>query len=267
MDLPSSAMREHDWSACADPNLMLDLLQLRFGSLFDPLARVLEPEDQANFGNLSWSAAQRKLRLFACACIRRAKAFGGADHLHAIQICERYADGQVDRAALTDAFVQVEKLPTPIPCDADMALSVFGPTDMVREATLIEVLSMLGPHLDVRATAQRAAEIITQDEGADYLSKRGRDERSQQAHLMRDIFGNPFRPVPLDSTCFSDKSRSVAQTIYEDYTQGQLANLPRLASALKKDAGCAYRELWEHCERPTRHVRGCWVVDLILGKS
>src|SRR5262249_17918824 len=163
-----------------------------------------------------------------------------------------------------EAFAPVSKLPEPIPCDADFALSVFGPTDMVWEARLIDLLLGLGPELDVRAVATKAAGIVTELEGAEYLSGRGRDERSQQAHLLRDIFGNPFRPVPLDPSCLDARTRSVAETIFE---KGQFSKLPLLARALKKDAGCANRELLDHCRWPTRHVRGCWVVDLVLGRS
>jgi hypothetical protein len=70
--------------------------------------------------------------------------------------------------------------------------------------------------------------------------------------------------VPLDPSCLNEMTRSVAKTIYE---KGEFANAPRLASALKKDSGCANQELGDHCHCPTRRVRGCWVVDLVLGKS
>jgi hypothetical protein len=83
----------------------------------------------------------------------------------------------------------------------------------------------LGPELDVQAVARKAAEIITQCEGAEYLSRRGRDERSQQAHLLRDIFGNLFRPVPLDTSLLTAKTRSLAKTIYDE---GRFAKLPCL---------------------------------------
>ena len=92
---------------------------------------------------------------------------------------------------------------------------------------------------------------------------------------MRDIFGNPFHPVHLDPSGLNEKTRAIAETIYNEksravaktiYRRGQFANLPRLARALKKDAGCTNRELWDHCQCPIQHVRGCWVVDLVLGK-
>ena len=257
-------MNEQDWLICDDSIPMLEFLQTGFGAPFDSLSREVDSRNERDCGTPSGKATQRKLRLFACACMRRVKVLGGSDRDHAIRISEQYADGLVDQAALEAAFVPVRKLPKPIPSDADFALSVFGPTDMAWEARLIKVFLTLGPELDVQAVARKAAEIITHCEGADYLSGRGRNERSQQAHLLRDIFGNPFRPVPLDPSCLNDKTRSVAKTIYE---KGQFANLPLLARALKQDAGCANRDLRDHCQWPIQHVRGCWVVDLVLGKS
>ncbi|MFI5460836.1 MAG: hypothetical protein ACHRXM_35955, partial [Isosphaerales bacterium] len=106
---------------------MLEFLQPGFGAPFDSLFREIDSQNEVDRGILSWKATQRKLRLFACACMRRTKDFGGPDRLHAIRISEQYADGLVDKAALEAAFVPVRKLPKPIPLDADMALSVFGP--------------------------------------------------------------------------------------------------------------------------------------------
>jgi len=257
-------MKEQDWLTCNDSIPMLEFLQGSLSDPFDSLFDKTDPSSDRAPGLPSWKATQRKLRLFACACMRRVTSFGSADQDHAIRISERYADGLVGRAALEEAFVPVRKPPEPIPWDADFALSVFGPTDMVWEARLIEVFLTLGPELDVRAVATKTAEIITHCEGADYLSRRGRAERSQQAHLLRDIFGNPFHPVRLDPFCLNEKTRAIAETMYR---RGQFANLPQLARALKKDAGCTNQELWDHCQWPIQHVRGCWVVDLVLGKS
>jgi len=257
-------MNERDWLICDDSIPMLEFLRASVSNPFDSLFDKIDSLNERPRGLLSGKAAQRKLRLFACACVRRTEEFAGPDALHAIRISEQYADGLVDKGALEDAFVPVRKLPEPIPFDADMALSVFGPTDMVWEARLIDLLLSLGPVLDVRAVATKAAAIVTESEGAEYLSRRGRDERSQQAHLLRDIFGNPFRPVPLDPSCLNDRTRSVAKTIYE---KGQFANLPLLAKALKQDGGCVNQEVRDHCQWPIRHVRGCWLVDLVLGYS
>lgn len=269
-------MKEQDWLTCNDSIPMLEFLQASVGDPFDSKFDKGDPQSERAPGLPSWKATQRKLRLFATACMMRVPGMGSAEQNHAIRISEQYADGLVDRAALEAAFVAARKLPKPLPLDADFALSVCGQPNMVWEAHLIEVFSTLGPELNVQAVATKTAEVITLYEGAEYLSSRGRVEGSQQAHLLRDIFGNPFRPVDLDPSCLNEKTRAIAETIYSKksgavaktiYREGQFANLPRLARALKKDAGCTNRELWDHCQWPIQHVRGCWVVDLILGKS
>jgi hypothetical protein len=253
-------MNEQDWLRCDDSLPMLEFIRENLSDPFEDASAKTDSQNEEALGFLSWKAAQRKLRLFACACVRRTEKFGGLDELDAIEASEKYADGLVDKATLEDVFARLRKRPEAIPYDADMALSVFGPTDMAWETRLIDLLFCLGPELDVRAVATKAAAIVTERAGAESVSRRGKSERNQQAHLLRDIFGNPFRPTTLDPSCFNDTTRSVAKTIYEE---GRFADLSRLARALKKDAGCANPDLREHCRWPIRHVRGCWVVDLV----
>jgi hypothetical protein len=80
---------------------------------------------------------------------------------------------------------------------------------------------------------------------------------------VRDIFGNPFRPITLDPSWLTATVTSLAQAIYEERA---FDRLPVLADALE-DAGCANAEILSHCRQPGEHVRGCWVVDLILSKD
>jgi hypothetical protein len=255
-------MTEQDWLRCDDSIPMLECILASVGYPLDSRSGNPESLQELPSGWLSSKAAQRKLRLFACACVRRTRQFGGSDRLDAIRASEQYADGLVDQSALEAAFVPARKLPEPIPSDADMALSVFGPTDMVWEARLIDLLLCLGPKLDAPAAATKAAEIVSEREGAGYARRRGGSERSQQAHVLREIFGNPFRAVTLDPCSLNDSTRAIARGIYES---GRFENLRPLAKALKKDVGCKHQEIRDHCQWPIRHVRGCWVIDLMLG--
>src|SRR4051794_19053412 len=118
-------MTEQDWLTCNDSIPMLEFLQGGLSDPFDSLFDKTDAPSEGAPGLPSWKATQRKLWLFACACMRRVTGFGCADQDHAIRISEQYADGLVGRAALEEAFVSVRKLPEPIPCDADFALSVF----------------------------------------------------------------------------------------------------------------------------------------------
>jgi len=104
-------------------------------------------------------------------------------------------------------------------------------------------------------------EFQFQDTAA-WQAARGREEPAQ-AHLLRDIFGNPFRPVAFDHRWRSESAVSLARTAYETRN---FTLLPILADALE-EAGCDHLDVLTHCRDPNGiHVRGCWVVDWVLRK-
>jgi len=86
---------------------------------------------------------------------------------------------------------------------------------------------------------------------------------AELANLFRCIFGNPFRPVALDPAWRTEAVVGLATGIYADRA---FDRLPVLADALE-DAGCANADVLGHCRGPGPHARGCWVVDLLLGKT
>ncbi len=88
------------------------------------------------------------------------------------------------------------------------------------------------------------------------------DERRVKAALLKDIFGNPFHPVEIDPRWRSSTVIDLARTIYEESVWERM---PILADALM-DAGCDSEDILSHCHHKGPHVRGCWVVDLLLGK-
>ncbi len=90
-------------------------------------------------------------------------------------------------------------------------------------------------------------------------------EQARQKHceLMHDIYGNPFRPVALDSHWQSETVVALATGIYAERA---FDRMPILADALE-EAGCDHAVILTHCRGNGPHVRGCWVVDLILGKE
>ena len=81
-------------------------------------------------------------------------------------------------------------------------------------------------------------------------------------HLVRCVAGNPFRPVALDPSWLTSTVVALARGIYDDRS---FDRLPILADALQ-DAGCDSDSVLSHCRGDGPHVRGCWVVDAILGK-
>ena len=112
----------------------------------------------------------------------------------------------------------------------------------------------------VGEAAQAAREVI--DLGGRGVP-RGQEEGRSQAALLRDIFGNPFRPVAFSPSWRTDTAISLARQMYDSRDFGAM---PILADALQ-DAGCDNDDILDHCRGDGPHVRGCWVIDLLLGKA
>jgi hypothetical protein len=89
------------------------------------------------------------------------------------------------------------------------------------------------------------------------------EHRAVALAMIDDIFGNPIRPVELDPSWRTWTAVRLARTMYESR---DFAAMPILADALE-EAGCDNPDVLAHCRGPEPHVRGCWVVDLVLGKS
>jgi hypothetical protein len=94
-------------------------------------------------------------------------------------------------------------------------------------------------------------------------------EHAAHCDLIRDVFGNPFRPVTLDRSLLTPTVASLAEAAYEhrELPSGhlELARLAVLSDALE-EAGVT-EEVLTHLRSPGPHVRGCWAVDLILAKD
>jgi hypothetical protein len=95
-------------------------------------------------------------------------------------------------------------------------------------------------------------------------------ERAVQVALFRCIFGNPFCPVSLSPAWLTPAVLKLAQAAYDDrlLPSGLLDNtrLAVLADALE-EGGCSNADLLSHLRGPGPHVRGCWALDLVLGKE
>ena len=90
------------------------------------------------------------------------------------------------------------------------------------------------------------------------------DRRAKGAlRYSRDIFGNPFRPITFDPSWRTLIAVRLAQTIYDERSFNKM---PELGDALER-AGCRDEAILNHCREHGEHVRGCWVVDMVLGKE
>jgi hypothetical protein len=97
-----------------------------------------------------------------------------------------------------------------------------------------------------------------------YFAEEDPAEVLRQAALLRDVFGNPFRPVSFDPSWRTDTVLSLAGGMYGSR---DFSRVPILGDALQ-DAGCEDADVLGHCLDPKGvHVRGCWVVDRLLGKE
>jgi hypothetical protein len=217
-------------------------------------------------------ATDRKLRLFACACYHRIRhLLPDQRAAAAVAVAEQFADGLVPAARLRAADEEVRQA-----CDE---LEPRWRLARGRARTLLspihEALALGG--VVTWREAQKAAyyaasnahhafaAIRYPDAGASdrkFSASQVAEERAQ-TQVIRDIFGNPFRPVSFDPRWRTADSIGLASAAYEDRA---FDRLPLLADALQ-DAGCDDEQVLGHCRSEGPHVRGCFVVDLVLRKE
>jgi hypothetical protein len=184
--------------------------------------------------------SKRKERLFAVACCRRIwHLLTHRQSRQAVRVAERFADGQATHSEWMAAY---------------HAAYPIGFSIWTYEA-----------HDSAAAAAATAGCDYGPSTPAEYAAEAcGRtDEPAVQASLLRDMVGNPSRPVRTNPSWLTPKVVKLAQAIYDKRAFKQM---PKLARALE-DAGCSNQDVLDHCRGPGPHARGCWVVDLILGKE
>jgi hypothetical protein len=117
---------------------------------------------------------------------------------------------------------------------------------------------------DAAAMATGWARQLAEGEGVSRAYEQGkRTEELAQALLLRDIVPDPFRPVSLEQRWLTSTVVALAGGIYDEKA---FDRLPILADGLQ-DAGCEDESVLGHCRGDGPHVRGCWVVDQVLGRG
>jgi hypothetical protein len=224
-------MTRKAWNACYDPLAMLCFLSGR--------------------------ASGRQFRLFATACARDEFANGTIpvgecppermpQYYAAIEAAEAFADGGPPfrhSPAYNGVFHWAAQPVCDVITDEDVAHAALGfNADVGLWTTPIEKI---------------VPEMI-------------RRYRTHPAHYLRDVFGFVFHEAPLNPACRTPTVLALAQAAYEDrlIPVGHLHQdrLAVLADALE-DAECADADLLGHLRSARPHVRGCWALDLVLGKS
>jgi len=232
-------MTEEEWLACTSPERMLRFL---------------------------WAtASDRKLRLFAVTCARR------VNHLFPAEPgpCTSMLPGQ--RLEIAEGFAEgggsIKELEAS--WDAGLNVRVIGAAPApweaghYAEAAAEETCGSHAPDAALWAMLL-AQDAVDPWAKADQSGKfpEGR-EHQPQVKLLRDIFGNPFRLISFLPDWRTDTALTLARQMYESR---DFSAMPILADALQ-DAGCDNEDILNHCRGSGPHVRGCWVVDLLLGKT
>ena len=220
-------------------------------------------------------ASARKLRLFAVACCRRVEHILVAEARAALGVAERFADGQASTADRKTARARA------------LAAGLVGPPEHPEElvrhargsAKSCVCYALAGSRHEAAFGASsrsqfsgamlelnrlRLANLPSFDAG--WRTQQERQERVQsaaQAVLLRDIFGNPFRPAALNPARLTPGVVGLAGAIYDGRAFHRMSDL----ADMLESAGCADAEMIAHARQPVEHVRGCWVLDVVLGKS
>ena len=267
--MSTEANAEAAWFTCTDPRPMLALLRGK--------------------------ERGRKFRLFACACCRR------VGHLltdershHALDTFERFLDGEL----MFKEYEAAEREAADACADQTRAAGAGEFTSGMSEADRVRLFACAFAAQAVAACFGNVTNApadccgalrgygtaaLTDDaqlrEAGDRIETA---ERAVQAALLRDIFGNPFEPIAFEPAWRTEPVVTLAQKMY---SAGDFDAMPDLADALQ-DAGCENERILNHCRysslqaadttgapvtgqktRATQHVRGCWVVDLVLCKA
>jgi hypothetical protein len=221
-------MTEAEWLAATDPTPMLEFLRGR--------------------------ASNRKLRLFGVAVARLCWDRMTEPALRAaVETAERAADGLTGAEEMAAAGKRVDDV-------------VRGWQEQTGATTPLAAYRAVSPEtrsLTVWVFLTTMPVLWLGDPDKYFYKLASEVTRPHQPPLLREVFGNPFRPVTSDPSWLTSDVRLLAQGIY----QGKAFDrLPILADALQ-DAGCASDDLLNHCRSGGEHVRGCWALDLLLGKG
>ncbi len=230
-------MTECEWLACDNPTAMMKCLQ--------------------------GDSSDRKLRLFACLCCRRHKHLLTDERSQvAVEMAELWADGLTTEAVLDAAESAADQAKDDhVMARHDREYSNSERfTSAARAACLLATVNPFGAERCQVVVGY--CRVISLHEAFD--SGRPESEDTSLCMLIRDIFVNPFCHVAFIPKWRTSTAVAIAQGMYESR---DFSPMPILADALQ-DAGCDNKDILDHCRDVNGvHVRGCWVVDLVLGKS
>lgn len=243
-------MTEAEWETCRNPAAMVAYMDSR--------------------------ASARKRRLFPCACVRRVwSQLTDTPSCHAVEVAERFADGEATEAELQAAHAEAAGITHGVMSGANTA-APEATRDVAAPEVPGRVFSPFNwvPRLTVEAARFEALRRAVAS-GRMRLPPGSREaEQAVQAELARCIFGNPFRPrLAFNPEVLAHNDRSavkLATVIYNerDPASGELgaSRLAILADALE-EAGVEGRGVLDHLRGKGPHAKGCYVVDAVLERG
>jgi hypothetical protein len=263
-------MMESEWLLCREPERMLSHVRGQVG--------------------------HRKLLLFACACCRRVWDLLEHElHRDAVAVAEAFADGEVGEDGLyrieralneetsseprflhwlqataseSEKWELSHSTPYDILSPKRLAQSLIGfdtrlwGAGVVSNASRLRALCALHRETELKIKTNEAG--APDEEG--FFEARLDEEEVAQCDLLRDIMGNPFRPPVSRENLIGAGNQSTVRLAGAIYKSREFDRVSELGDALRQ-AGCTEPLLLEHCRTDTTHVRGCWVIDLVIGKS
>jgi hypothetical protein len=210
--------------------------------------------------------SERKFRLFVVACCRLIDHHLNHQTLReALDAAERMGEGLIKEGTLAryrrqayDAHTEATQAGNKV--GACAALSIFSVSERPRYASTY-----------LRETPHRVAESLALEAGLAPDTPEFKALFTQRLEgmiaLLRDVVGNPFRQLPPRDPAWLEAHAGLAGRLASSiYEERRFSELPILADALE-DAGCTEATLLEHFRGPGPHDRGCWALDVILGKG
>jgi hypothetical protein len=227
-------------------------------------------------------ASERRLRLFAVACCRNIwHRLWDPRSCRAVEVAERFADGLATAEELAAARVLAEEAVAD--ASAEFLRTYSRSAEGAVEATTAACDAARPSALEAATgTAASAAQAIP-------FPEPWKARRREQVLLLRELFGNPFRPARLDPFLRMWNGGQIPRLAAAIYEERAFERMPVLGDALE-EAGCTDSDLLAHCRVPLLrapfdvagtpgedwlasagmsggHVRGCWAVDLVLERG
>jgi hypothetical protein len=196
---------------------------------------------------------ERKRRLLDCACVRRVLHFlVDTRYLDAVSAAEDFADGKLTWNEMKGTARR----------KANASLRELRPRVRTHYSRYASEAAVATTNRQAKNEGMLLAASTMGYTTNDYKTNLER-EMAEQVKLVHDIFGNPFRPISFNPSWRTSTVLTLARHMYDsrDFTA-----MPILADALQ-DAGCDNEDILNHCRQPGEHVRGCFVVDLVLEKK